>query len=486
LLTVFVPGGWMPSYVFSPLSSQQILQVIPPVQLFGNEKVFYAPSDVSNLDGTGDQLNSGFQKLRMPRLWDQTALSAGQPDRRISGTSPNGWAWPYYRLWENASVVHGVDARSAAHQAAKISAYCGIPGEQFQSPSLHAYLAHYRFDEFSSRPLPNVTIGSALSTEALALRPEVAPVRINEVTSAEYNFSERVDQAWSGLRDRQTKPQTDFAGAPTAPFASNAIEDYVSKKLLGLRGTTNLGTDAFYQQLFESYQNVSKQLAKDVVGKLQSVHGVENAPLPYWIPPGGSHFATDIGSGFATDRGNTWDDIFDLALRVLKADISTAVSVRCAGIGGRAFDTHSEGNMFQFVHVRAVLDVIGRLLGEMKATILPSGQTLLDRTLVMVFSEFARTWPMSNISDHWPATSVVFAGGGVAPNRMIGTYEVNSAGPDAVGFNGAKIDIQEGGQIVSRQPNSADVIHTALKIMGLYDDQIFIPGGSGEIVGLRG
>src|SRR5215813_6826203 len=135
LLTVFVPGGWMPSYVFSPLSSQQILQVIPPVQLFGNEKVFYAPSDVSNLDGTGDQLNSGFQKLRMPRLWDQTALSAGQPDRRISGTSPNGWAWPYYRLWENASVVHGVDARSAAHQAAKISAYCGIPGEQFQSPS---------------------------------------------------------------------------------------------------------------------------------------------------------------------------------------------------------------------------------------------------------------------------------------------------------------------------------------------------------------
>ena len=485
LLTLFVPGGWMPSYVFCPLSQTQISRVIPPVRMFANEKVFFAPSDVSNLDGTGDLPNSGYQRLRIPRLWDEAALAAGQPDRRIGGTTPSCWAWKYYRLWENASVVHGVDARTAAHTAGTYSAYCGIPGEEFRSPSLQAYVAHYRFSDFSGRPLPNVTLGDALPAEALALRPEVSPAIMTGISGANYNLSERIDQAWAGLRNRRSQPQVDFFGAPIPSFGTNAIDNYAAKKLRALRGSTNQSTDALYRRIYESYQSVSKQLASDVISQIERVQGVQFAPQPYWIPAGGSHFATQIGLGGSTDTGFTWDETFDLTLRLLKGDIATAVSVNCFGVGGQAFDTHNEGNLFQFVYVRSVCDVIGRLLGEMKATVLPSGRTLLDKTLVIVFSEFARTWPRSNISDHWPATSVVFAGGGINPNRMIGTYDVDADRPDAAGFNGASIDIREGDQIVHRQPTSADIIHTALKVMGLDDSDVFIPGGSGEIVGLR-
>ena len=50
---------------------------------------------------------------------------------------------------------------------------------------------------------------------------------------------------------------------------------------------------------------------------------------------------------------------------------------------------------------------------------------------------------------------------------------------------GASTEIRNGEQIVRRQPTSADIIHTALKVMGLGDPDIFIPGGSGEILGLR-
>jgi uncharacterized protein (DUF1501 family) len=277
----------------------------------------------------------------------------------------------------------------------------------------------------------------------------------------------------------------DFAGSPIASFGTNAIDDYTAKKLRALRGSTNQKTDAFYQKLYDSYQNVSKQLANDVVTQIERFRGVQFAPRPYWIPPGASHFATQIGRGESTDPGSTWDDTFDLTLRLLKADVATSVSVNCLGVRNQGFDTHTEGNLFQFVHVRAVCDVIGRLLGEMKATILPSGRTLLDKTLVIVFSEFARTWPKSNVSDHWPATSVVFAGGGINPNRMIGTYDVDADVPDAAGFNGGRVEIRDSGQIVRRQPTSADVIHTALKVMGLDDPDIFIPGGSGEILGVR-
>src|SRR5260370_41133119 len=67
LLTLFVPGGWMPSYVFSPLSGPQISRVIPPVQTFGNEHVFYTPAQVSNLDGSGDALNGGGAQRRERR-----------------------------------------------------------------------------------------------------------------------------------------------------------------------------------------------------------------------------------------------------------------------------------------------------------------------------------------------------------------------------------------------------------------------------------
>jgi len=308
---------------------------------------------------------------------------------------------------------------------------------------------------------------------------------MNGITSAAYNLSERIDQAWAGLRNRRSKPQVDFSGSPIGPFGTNAIDDYTAKKLRALRGSTNQKTDAFYQKLYDSYQNVSKQLANDVVTQIERFRGVQFTPRPYWIPTGTSHFATEIGRGGSIDPGGTWDETFDLTLRLLKADVATSVSVNCLGVRHQAFDTHAEGNLFQFVHVRAVCDVIGRLLGEMKATILPSGRTLLDKTLVIVFSEFARTWPRSNVSDHWPATSVVFAGGGINPNRMIGTYDVDADVPDAAGFNGGRVEIRDTGQVVRRQPNSADVIHTALKVMGLEDPDIFIPGGSGEILGVR-
>src|SRR5262245_16787377 len=66
LLTLFLPGGWMPSYVWSPLTPAQIARVIPPPQTFANERVFYTSSEVTNLDGTGDQLDSSYPRLRMP------------------------------------------------------------------------------------------------------------------------------------------------------------------------------------------------------------------------------------------------------------------------------------------------------------------------------------------------------------------------------------------------------------------------------------
>jgi hypothetical protein len=108
---------------------------------------------------------------------------------------------------------------------------------------------------------------------------------------------------------------------------------------------------------------------------------------------------------------------------------------------------------------------------------------LLDDTLVVLMSDFARTWPNSAAtSDHWAANSAVFIGGGLRGNQMLGGYDIS--GPlNSVGFDGMRLDLRDSTGTVNRRPRSSDVVHTALSILGVEDFRI--PGGSGEILGVR-
>ncbi|MBL8951782.1 MAG: DUF1501 domain-containing protein [Myxococcaceae bacterium] len=113
-----------------------------------------------------------------------------------------------------------------------------------------------------------------------------------------------------------------------------------------------------------------------------------------------------------------------------------------------------------------------------------AGKSLLDETLVVLLSDFARTWPKSGpTSDHWPSNTVILAGGGLNANRMVGTYAVNTADANASGFDGVPVAVRESTGDVTRKPRSADVVTTALAVMGVHN--VRIPGGNGEILGVR-
>jgi hypothetical protein len=45
--------------------------------------------------------------------------------------------------------------------------------------------------------------------------------------------------------------------------------------------------------------------------------------------------------------------------------------------------------------------------------------------------------------------------------------------------------VEENGQPSKRVPRSADAVTTALRILGMDTHEFFIPGGYGEVVGLR-
>ena len=132
--------------------------------------------------------------------------------------------------------------------------------------------------------------------------------------------------------------------------------------------------------------------------------------------------------------------------------------------------------------------MIARFLGEMKMTTV-NGKSLLDDTLVVIFSEFSRTWAHGSgqdfyyNDDHWPYTSVTFAGGGVAGGRTIGGYDVENF---SLGPRGLPVGVrEEGGEQTTRPPRSADIVATVCSIMGLELNDFFIPGGYGEILGVR-
>src|SRR5439155_12488733 len=125
-----------------------------------------------------------------------------------------------------------------------------------------------------------------------------------------------------------------------------------------------------------------------------ATQGVQYTPRPFWAPTTGTHFAVDIGGGQAGDAGDKYARNFNSVLQLLKSDVTSSVGVICEGTNQFNFDTHpANGHLPHFTEVRGAFEAAGRLLGEMKATPIGSGRTLLDDTLVLLVSEFARTWP---------------------------------------------------------------------------------------------
>lgn len=487
LVTIYVPGGWMPTYAFCPLQAADIPNFVPAPAEAENDPAWFVAEQVKNLDGTGDAMDGAFMKLRTPFLWDAANPERAASDRSVTNPltnqhyNPNGHSWLKYNVFENASVVHGVDQGTASHDSGRISAMCGAAGAEYRAPAIHSVVAHALHARFSnSRPLPCVSIASAPAPNPLSLPSEANPILMQDFGGLRFTVSDQPDSSWKGLRGGRT-PQTltDISGQPlsgTVPVT--ALEKASLALMKGSNAALGLGSQRMLETLYNGYLGVSSVLARDVVSVLSATKGME------FLDPMGNANAWRVARGtYLYDGPSPWASSFDLALKLLKSELTSSISLELPY--GGTFDTHNSAAAGStFSRMRGVMEVIGRFIGELKMTPISGGGTLLDDTLVLVMSEFSRNWPKSGQDDHWPSTSVIFAGGGVHPNRMVGGYDV--AAVNASGTpSGTAVDIlEEDGRPSTRVPRSADVITTALRIMGV--DNFFIPGGYGEILGLRG
>jgi uncharacterized protein (DUF1501 family) len=136
----------------------------------------------------------------------------------------------------------------------------------------------------------------------------------------------------------------------------------------------------------------------------------------------------------------------DLALDALQRDISQTVMMNTR-LGWDTHDTNTDQAGFHettFAGLTRLIDGLAARPGR------SAGSTMLDDTVVVCFSEFART-PKLNANagkDHWPVTSALVIGGGVKGGRG---YGATTAGIEA-----AKVDFTTG----ARSPDGRTVTST--------------------------
>ncbi|ATB40272.1 hypothetical protein CYFUS_005720 [Cystobacter fuscus] len=480
LAVLYIPGGYRPVYCFTPLEDADVPLCIPAPAGFNSEPTYFEASQLVNLAPA----NGPYKPLRTWRSWNPA-----DPAARGS-YSPLMYGFSHFALHEQLSVLHGIDQGTNDHASAFISAMCGVAGADYRAPAVHSVIANHLYEKYrESRPLPFVVVSGDRGTpQGMGLPSHASPVRVPSVEALKPMLSAKPsDNAWwKGLDARTEGPELDAHGQPTgSSLKTTTVERFSLTRAQQLLRRSTAKVDNYLEGLHGSLSSVSRVLATDVVSVLEGTKGIDklktNRP---------AYLSSYLNESFTYTFGNAnfhltgLDPRMDLALRLLKSDLCTSVHVSLQ----LDFDTHNaQGHGFSCAHGRGLMDCVARFLGELKNSPAPGkpGKTLLDDTLVLVMSEFGRSWAYRASDgsyvlpdDHHPYTSVCFAGGNVAANRQVGSYTPRGLG--------VPVDIvEESGQPSRRVPRSADAVATALRIMGMELNDFFIPGGYGEVVGLR-
>jgi len=489
LLCIWLDGGCNWEHIFTPLSGAGIDRFIRPPE--GGQHPFgYDRAQVRNFDGSEAELStSPVRKLCGPVFWNDADPTDATGSNPFSGGTqafrPWGYSWidPNYRLYERTCVLVGADQGTASHASGIVASMCGVAGSTFRAPAVQAVVANYMAAHFPDRPVPNAFLGG-MSPLAAELPASVAPYGLASLAMVESTISDRRDGAWNGLRDRPEVPHVDFDGGQLSGTLPLTLTDQrVLEAIRSRGGHSSVGTDTLYRQLYEMNVGVSKTIAKDVMTALDNTVGFEHLDDDPLYTNGALATAC-IGSadvcGLVRSGGP-----YDFALRLLKSDLVTSLSLRATSIANSSFDVHfSGGARAQTSHLRIALEGIGQLLNEMQLTPASSGSgSLLDETLVYIYSDFGRTFARSaeDGTDHHPATCGILVGGNVRGNQMLGGYD-ESATDSPLGAPVALIE--ESGDTSMRPPTSQDIAATVIRAFGLEPGaDFFIPGGYGVFDG---
>jgi hypothetical protein len=159
----------------------------------------------------------------------------------------------------------------------------------------------------------------------------------------------------------------------------------------------------------------------------------------------------------------------EVAVDTLSLGIARCLTLS-SGQGGLSWDTHANNDQDQSTLWEGLFAGLNQLMALLASAPGPGGGTLADQTLVVVLSEMGRT-PMLNSfngKDHWPYTSMLLTGAGIAGNRVIGDFDD--------GFYGMNIDVSSGDTFEDGTVLSAESVGATLLTLADIDPSEYVSG----------
>ena len=275
----------------------------------------------------------------------------------------------FFQRWhERCAVLNGVSVRSLSHEICRTIALTGDSGGLL--PDWATRLADERRGEHT---LPHLVLGGPSYAGDLG------------AAVARSGASGQLDQLLTGDILEGSDQPTDRPGAA----AEGVIDRWMRRRAAARRDGAVLPADQVLAADFAE--------AIERAGELEAATGD----------------VTFTGGASLTAAAPT-------VVEALSSGLSRCVSVSEAV----SWDTHAN-NTQQSQLFEGFFGRLGGMLDQLQAAPGEQGGSLLDETVVVVMSEMGRT-PKLNASqgkDHWPYTSYLLLGSGLAGSRMYGGYD---------------------------------------------------------------
>ncbi|MED5373317.1 MAG: DUF1501 domain-containing protein [Myxococcota bacterium] len=166
--------------------------------------------------------------------------------------------------------------------------------------------------------------------------------------------------------------------------------------------------------------------------------------------------------GAALDRSSALEDLLHvmdwgaggdlssqsrMAVDALSLGISRCVTLSFTGASS-GWDSHSDNDRIQSENFQALFSGLSELMDRLGSVPGEVEQTLAQETLVVVMSEMGRTPQLNEAQgkDHWPFTSLLLVGPGIAQGRSVGGLDSYGMGK-LIDFGSGEIDKVSGQEI---------------------------------------
>ncbi len=293
------------------------------------------------------------------------------------------------------SVVRGINMNTVAHEVG------------------------FRYFLTGKEPNGSTARGSTTATEVVGqLKPRVP------VPNIAFNI-ESYNDRYPGYANALRVSSSNDLLLTLAP-SPTALDSEIEKQLIDLRGKpVSCEADLYDSRgLVTQYQDARTQVRTVLDAGLDRYFRFDSFtgdPMPIQVEKQATidRYRLRVGNnGNPNDPRSSSAARAALVATALKKGVSQCVSINIAG----GLDTHFGTQLTQAQNQRAGWNALSDLVDDLKATDHPSGGKFIDKTTIVVFSEFSRT-PLINASggrDHHITNACAILGKGVKHNFVFG------------------------------------------------------------------